>query len=73
MILDESISRHHAEIKFENERFYLKDNGSTTGTFIKIYEKKEVYDGMIVEMGSNQFSVHFTEGKNIKLEIIEGL
>ena len=39
LILDESISRFHADIKFENGAFYLRDTGSTTGTFIKIQEK----------------------------------
>lgn len=36
LILDESISRFHAEIQFQEGKFYLKDSGSTTGTFIKV-------------------------------------
>ena len=36
LILDESISRFHAEIQFKDEKFLLRDTGSTTGTFIKI-------------------------------------
>ena len=36
LILDESISRYHAEIKFEDRFFFLRDIGDTTGTFIKI-------------------------------------
>lgn len=42
LILDESISRYHAEIKFENGQFFLKDIGSTTGTFIKIQEPRVI-------------------------------
>lgn len=44
LILDESISRFHAEIKFEDGIFYLRDTGSTTGTFIKIHEKIQITD-----------------------------
>ena len=36
VIFDESVSRYHADIFFKNEKFYLRDIGSTTGTFIKI-------------------------------------
>jgi pSer/pThr/pTyr-binding forkhead associated (FHA) protein len=42
LILDESISRFHAEIKFEENTFLLRDTGSTTGTFIKIIGKVEI-------------------------------
>ena len=37
MILqDESISREHVEISFDNGKFYIKDAGSSTGTFVKL-------------------------------------
>jgi len=36
LILEESTSRFHAEIVFQNPEFYLLDVGSTTGTFLKI-------------------------------------
>ena len=38
LILEESISRYHAEIQFKNGEFYLQDIGSTTGTFIKVVD-----------------------------------
>jgi pSer/pThr/pTyr-binding forkhead associated (FHA) protein len=40
--LDESISRFHAEIKYSDGKFLLRDSGSTTGTFIKIMEKTQI-------------------------------
>jgi len=40
--LDESISRFHAEIKFDESVFLLRDTGSTTGTFIKLVGKVEI-------------------------------
>lgn len=42
LILDESISRFHAQIKFSEGKFYIKDTGSTTGTFIKITQKMQI-------------------------------
>lgn len=36
VILEESVSRYHAEILFKSEDFYIKDIGSTTGSFLKI-------------------------------------
>lgn len=52
VIYDESVSRHHAEIIFENDEFYLRDIGSTTGTYIKIVGKVDLEEGMIIEIGS---------------------
>lgn len=55
VIYDESVSRHHAEIIFQENEFYLRDIGSTTGTYIKIVDKIELELGMIIEIGSYQF------------------
>lgn len=38
IIQDESISREHAAILFNEGRFYIKDVGSSTGTYIKLNE-----------------------------------
>ena len=58
MILDESVSRSHAQIIFRNNNFYLKDVGSTTGTYIKISNRLRLVVGMILEIGSYQFIVN---------------
>lgn len=50
LVLDESISRYHAEIKFESGVFFLRDTGSTTGTFLKILEKKQIYHVILLLM-----------------------
>ena len=76
MILEESISRYHAEIDFINKAFYLRDIGSTTGTFIKIKEKLELEIGMVIEMGSNQYEVtkmKISEPYLIQLTVLEGV
>jgi len=73
VILEESISRHHAEILFNDNCFFLKDNGSTTGTFIKIPEVI-LKEKMIIEMGSNQFLIEKVSEKEnlIEVLVIEG-
>lgn len=57
VIFDESVSRYHAQIFYGNEIFYLKDIGSTTGTFIKIEEPIRLQQNMIIEIGSYQLLV----------------
>lgn len=57
VIFDESVSRYHAQIQYENDYFYLKDIGSTTGTFIKIEEPITLLKNMIIEIGSYQLLV----------------
>jgi len=59
VIYDESVSRHHAEIFFDysGNMFYLKDIGSTTGTFLKITDPVELKLDMILEIGSYQLMV----------------
>ena len=53
IILEESVSRHHARIDYTDAEFWIKDIGSTTGTFIKINGRMELKQGMIIEMVSN--------------------
>lgn len=59
VIYDESVSRHHAEIFYDysSNMFYLKDIGSTTGTFLKITDPVELKLDMILEIGSYQLMV----------------
>ncbi|EGR33735.1 hypothetical protein IMG5_041730 [Ichthyophthirius multifiliis] len=75
LILEESISRFHAEIEFKNNQFYLKDIGSTTGTFIKIKDKIQLTLDTVIEMGSNQYEV--TKIKQdppyVQLTVLEGV
>lgn len=57
VIFDESVSRYHAQVYFEDINFFLKDIGSTTGTFIKIEEPMVLDKGMVIEIGSYQLAV----------------
>lgn len=73
VILEESVSRFHAQILREpSGLFYLKDVGSTTGTFLKIKKSLPLSIEMIVEMGSNQFRVTSLSPPLVSLLITEG-
>lgn len=53
-INDPYVSRKHAQILFENGKFYIEDLGSTNGTFLNdklITEKMELKDGDIIKLG----------------------
>lgn len=43
-INDEFVSRFHAQIIFEDGEYYIKDCGSSSGTYLRITEKKQVYN-----------------------------
>ncbi len=78
MILEESVSRYHSTIEYKENKFYLFDIGSTTGTFVKIATPLVLEEGMILEMGSNQFLVEKmivqdTDNGVLSLKVIEGL
>lgn len=44
------VSRNHAEIRYENEKFVLYDMGSSSGTFLnnKKIEKNVIYSGDMI-------------------------
>lgn len=38
-VVDENVSRFHAQIDYENRNYFIRDWGSSSGTFIRIAEK----------------------------------
>ena len=52
LILEESISRYHAEIVYHEKKFFIKDISSSTGTFVKVKDRVKITEGMLFEMGS---------------------
>jgi hypothetical protein len=53
-INDPYVSRRHAQILFENGKFYIEDLGSTNGTFINdklITGRTELKDGDTIKLG----------------------
>ena len=78
VIFEESVSRHHSVIEFKNDKFWLIDSGSTTGTFIKLTTILILEPGMIIELGSNQFLIESIQSEAqengiLTLKIIEGM
>ena len=77
VVLEESVSRFHGQIVFKNNEFYLKDKGSTTGSYIKISGNMILEKGMIIEMGSNQFLIEslqcMTNSGTMVMLITEGI
>ncbi len=63
VLCNDSISRSHATIIFENGEYFIVDNGSTNGTIvegIKIQkdEKCEIENGYMISFGNMSFQVH---------------
>ena len=64
---DEEVSRRHAMVEIRDERFFLKDLGSTNGTFVderKIAET-EILDRAEFRVGSTQIMLIVTPNEEI--------
>lgn len=64
---NDSVSRHHATIIYENGDYFIMDNNSTNGTTIegiKIQpgEKGEIGNGYIISLGNESFQAHIERG-----------
>lgn len=87
IVISESfVSRRHCEIKYcppstdqssladQESKFYLRDIGSTTGTFVMV--RHEVHlskSNMMFQMGLSEFKVVHTSKKSlIELHVFEG-
>ena len=67
VINNESVSRHHATIIFENKKYYIIDNNSTNGTMIEGIrlqpnEKTVLENGAILTLGNESFQVVVQKG-----------
>ncbi|CAI2363994.1 unnamed protein product [Moneuplotes crassus] len=72
IVISESfVSRKHCEISHQDGSFYLKDLGSTTGSFLMIRDKITLGEGMMFQMGLSEFKVTMLS-KNMELNIFEG-
>ena len=60
IISDEGVSRQHALVKFEDEKFYIEDRKSSTGVFVndqKITEKTLLSGGETIKVGDTKISI----------------
>ncbi len=59
---DLQVSRHHATIVKQEDRFFIQDVGSANGTFLnhqRLTEPQPLHDGDLIRMGDTIFTVHF--------------
>ncbi len=64
---NDSVSRHHATIIYENGDYFIMDNNSTNGTTIEGIklqpgEKGEIGNGYIISLGNESFQAHIERG-----------
>lgn len=72
IVISESfVSRKHCEITHQNGNFYLKDLGSTTGSFLMTRDKVTLKEGMMFQMGLSEFKVSMLS-KDMELHVFEG-
>jgi pSer/pThr/pTyr-binding forkhead associated (FHA) protein len=75
VISESFVSRRHCEIKFNLEKFNLRDVGSTTGTFVMIRNEVALNPGMMFQMGLSEFKVNSTKENgpdSMELHVFEG-
>ena len=88
MVISESfVSRRHCEIKYfpqlegparsqpdgETTNFYLRDIGSTTGTFVMVRNEVLLKTNMMFQMGLSEFKVIMTSKPTMcELHVFEG-
>mmetsp|Transcript_861 Transcript_861/g.905 ORF Transcript_861/g.905 Transcript_861/m.905 type:complete len:115 (+) Transcript_861:609-953(+) len=75
IVISESfVSRRHCEIKYNaddsssdplNTKFYMRDIGSTTGTFLMVRSEVLLKHNMMFQMGLSEFKVIHTSKKNM--------
>jgi pSer/pThr/pTyr-binding forkhead associated (FHA) protein len=72
IVISESfVSRKHCEITHQNGNFYLRDLGSTTGSFLMTRDKVTLKEGMMFQMGLSEFKVTMLS-KDMELNVFEG-
>jgi adenylate cyclase len=60
---DDFASRNHAELRFEGDKYIVKDLGSTNGTYVndKPITEKELVDGDKITIGRHDIVFHCTD------------
>lgn len=72
IVISESfVSRKHCEISHQNGDFFLRDLGSTTGSFLMTRDKVTLKEGMMFQMGLSEFKVSMLS-KDMELHVFEG-
>jgi pSer/pThr/pTyr-binding forkhead associated (FHA) protein len=67
LLLDSTVSRHHATLTLEGESAWIEDVGSTNGTSVNgvplpAGERRQIYDGDTLKLGSVMLKLLWPEG-----------
>jgi len=65
------VSRKHCIIYQKSNKLYIKDTGSTTGTFIMATQPIELIHGLLLQIGISEFKVE-VEGQSVMMRVYEG-
>ncbi len=72
VLRDMKASRKHAEIKISSDGCFIKDKGSTSGTYVnnERFSEEEILDGDVVHIGDTKIYINFekVEGTEISSE-----
>jgi hypothetical protein len=65
IVEDSRVSRHHAQLRYRNRKFWLADLGSTNGTFLngERVSERALTDGDIISLGGLELT--FREGRDV--------
>ncbi|CAD8077757.1 unnamed protein product [Paramecium sonneborni] len=78
VLVEDYVSRNHCLIEFDQKtkNFYLKDTGSTSGTFVLLMQPSLMRLGLILHMGSMQYKIEQMVCNNqqcdVVLRVVEG-
>jgi pSer/pThr/pTyr-binding forkhead associated (FHA) protein len=75
MTADASVSRNHFQVVYQEGSFYLRDVGSTRGTFIYLapYDRLQLEVGTMIKTAASEFTVMAISKNNLKLQFTEGV
>lgn len=62
---DISVSRVHAQIKFQDNKFFITDEKSKFGTLVKLDHRQELTKELFLQAGRSTYAFQMqTEGRN---------
>lgn len=69
-----AIDKKHVSIEYKSneQAYYLKDNGSESGTFLKVQAPLKLIAGYIFAFGESSMAISYIEGMTITLKFLGG-
>lgn len=69
-----AVDKKHVLIEYKSneQAYYLKDNGSESGTFLKVRAPLKLIPGYIFAFGESSMAISYIEGMTITLKFLGG-